>query len=382
MLLLRFLDILPHLFAQSGSEAAANMVIDSLNLQQQIRASWDDIWKSALDWQSADSPYLLLVKLSSTLAFFILIYLFIKKGEEISKSKYLGSVIEMFMMPLVYIIFVGTNGKLLAQIILTLRGVAESEIERLNQIKIGGIQISNATLQVQTNILGQERIRQVYSECQGAIGEDLTKCLQSKQSEAQGIVNGLEQQLPDNVSLEPLQNFADTIGGITGVSSVAETAGNLVQGNFIEIIQNQLYPILKNLLYATQWAFINMVEAALVLTAVIAPLALVFSLLPTSGKPIWAWASGFISLYGLKLFYSIIVGIIATVIVNTDGSLAELGSEFGFLIFLSLLAPFISTALVSWGGVSLYQGIQSRATAILGAALDGVGSMGKMMMGK
>jgi hypothetical protein len=106
-----------------------------------------------------------------------------------------------------------------------------------------------------------------------------------------------------------------------------------------------------------------------IMTATFSPIALGLSLLPLGSKPIWAWASGFISLFGVQLGYNIVVGLAATVIVSAG---AQSASDLAFLAFISIFAPALALLIAGGGGVALYTGINNRVPALLNAAFDGV----------
>ena len=105
-------------------------------------------------------------------------------------------------------------------------------------------------------------------------------------------------------------------------------------------------PIIRLILRSVQWAFVNILEAALLLTALFGPIAMGLSLLPLQGKPIWAWLIGFMSLFGVQLGYNIVVGLVAVVIVKSD---AELVTDIAFLFFLAVFSPILAV-LIAKGG--------------------------------
>lgn len=111
-----------------------------------------------------------------------------------------------------------------------------------------------------------------------------------------------------------------------------------------------------------QWAFANLIEASLLLTALTGPVAIAGSLLPIGTRPIWAWLTGLFSLGMAKIYYNIVVGLIATVIVNAQ---AQNESDFGFVVLLSILAPVLSLTLAAGGGLAVYRGLSSGIVQII-----------------
>jgi hypothetical protein len=367
--------MIPPLLAQTGSEAAASIINQSLQIQSGIQESWSDIWLSVTDPESPGSIWFTTVEGAQILAMFVLIYLLIQFGNEFSKTRYLGKVIETFIWPVVVIVLLGGNGQLLSQLVLTLRGVFDYILAFTQRIQIAGIEIGVAARQLQLNGLGATRIRQLYNECEGLSGEELARCFESKADEAQAIVDALG-TVDAEVDTSPLQAFLDVVLNFTVVGTIQDaTNPDYASGGFAALVQDRLFPLIQTILFALQWAFVNAVEAAIVLTAVLAPLALVLSLLPASGKAIVTWGTAFISLYGVKFGYVLIVGLLSSVLVNTDGNAAELASEYGFLIFVSVFSPVIATSLASWGGISLFQTISRRAASVASAVSRGASTV-------
>lgn len=370
--------------AQTGSQSAASVLDQSFNLSQQVQESWDFIWDTIIVPEQQGSVWNELVNFSLAIALFALIYTFIRYGSEIARTKYIGTVIEMFLWPIAVVVLLGTynsaSGFLLSQLIGLLRGTAEDLIRQVTALQLADITLGTATKQMQLNQLGTQRIYQVVSECKGISGEALQNCLEAKEPEMFSIVDSIS-LIDGDVNTDPLSAVAQTIVNIRTLSGNGSGFENLVQGvdagidffqgGFTQVFQDRLYPLAQSVLYILQWIFLNLVETSLLLTAFLAPLAVALSLLPVSGKPIFAWLVGFLSLYNLKLGYTIIVGIIASVIVNTEGSAAEIVLGYAFVMFSSLFAPIIATLLAGGGGIAIYQGIARRAASITSAASGG-----------
>lgn len=142
-------------------------------------------------------------------------------------------------------------------------------------------------------------------------------------------------------------------------------------------MQDRLIPIIQSVLYAVQWAFVNIVEASLLIAAVMAPIALALSVLPVAGRPIWAWASGFIGLMGLQISYNLLVGIVAVVLVNTQGGALEVSQNLGFLMFIAIFAPALTTAIASFSATNLFTAISRRANGVASTITGGIATVTK-----
>jgi hypothetical protein len=377
-----FLDLdTTTLLAQQGSEAAADVIQGALQLSEDTIASWNETWNDLI---RADSPFWqTIVQFSRGILALCFLYMFLRFGNEIMKSRYLGTIVELFTFPLVVLLFLGNDGRLLSESILVLRAVGYRLTTGLLSQQIVGYSLQDAIAQFGLNNLGVQRIKQVYSECEGLSGDPFLECWDSKADEVRAIYQSLEAQ-NGNLSFGPLEAFAEAAINLTNISAI----GDLVQvgsgalqgdfsGAFVSVLQDRLLPIIQTILYGLQWAFVNLVEAALLIAAVLAPIALALSILPVAGRPIWAWLSGFVGLIGLQVGYNLLVGIVAAVLANTNGGAVEVSQNLGFLLFISVFAPGLVTALASWSATSLFSAISRRANGIASTITGGISTVAK-----
>ena len=82
-----------------------------------------------------------------------------------------------------------------------------------------------------------------------------------------------------------------------------------------------------------------------------------------------------ISILGMQLGYKLVVGSVATVLINTEGNVVEVASNLGFLAFASVFAPLFATAGATWGGAAMFNSISRRANAIAAVATGGVSAI-------
>ena len=134
--------------------------------------------------------------------------------------------------------------------------------------------------------------------------------------------------------------------------------GSLVGSSFQTVTRG----ILMALYIAFQW----LIEASTLLTATLGPLAVGGSLLPVGSKPLFAWLTGFFSLAIAKLSFNILSGLVSLAVLNA-GDAHPLIAPF----FLGLLAPILSLALASGGGMAVFGALTSTAGVIAGAGAMG-----------
>jgi hypothetical protein len=364
--------------AQEGSEAAVNVIENALQLTQSTIESWNDTWAQTITPSSA--LWVTIVDFSRGLLALTFLYMFIRFGSEVMKSRYIGTVVELFTFPLIVLLFLGGDGRLLSNIILFIRSLGYTLVTGLLNQQLLGYTLEGAVKQFGLNNLGVQRIKQLYAECEGLVGDPFQQCWNSKGPEAQAIYDNLQAQNGD-IDFGPLESFVTVLSDFTiagGIDSIGDAVSGFrdggINGAFVSVIQDRFIPLIQSVLYAVQWAFVNLVEAALLIAAVLAPIALVLSILPVAGRPIWAWASGFIGLMGLQIGYNLIVGIVAVVLANTEGGALEISQNLGFLMFISIFAPALVSGFSTWSATALYSAISRRANGIASTVTGGVSS--------
>jgi hypothetical protein len=132
------------------------------------------------------------------------------------------------------------------------------------------------------------------------------------------------------------------------------------------LIGSGFQTVTRGLLMALHIAFQWLIEASLLLTATLGPLAVGGSLLPVGAKPLFAWLTGFFSLAIAKLSFNILSGLVSLAVLNAGDS-HPLIAPF----FLGLLAPILSLALASGGGMTVFGALTSTAGVIAGTGAMG-----------
>lgn len=354
-------------YPQTGGEADAfEIVSSSIDLARSTSEAWNGLWINIL--QPLDSGlWIGLVRLGLTLAAGSIVFLTLTSGREIVEKQSWSELMAMFVWPVVITLFLGGNGNLLSQTVTFARNFGYQQVQKVLQAQLGELTFKNAIAKVTISNIAKQQIENVYSECRGKVGQELIECWESKQAQVQQIVKRAEEQ--SKGPLEPLRQFADFLVD----RSVIGTARDAVRLTTDPggVFRETAIPIIRFILYSLQWAFVNILEAALLLTALFSPIAMGMSLLPLQGRPIWAWTTGFLSLFGIQLGYNIIVGLAAVVLVNSG---AELASDVAFLFFLSIFAPILAVLIAGGGGIALYNGISSNIKQLIDVFSNAIGS--------
>jgi hypothetical protein len=370
--------LLTILLAQAGSSNAVEVLQDALLLSEDTRASWQKTWDLSLT-ADPNTLWAAIVAFSLGIAAFALLYMAIRDGDEIMKNQSWGKLVEMITWPFIVVFMLGNNGLILSGVVLAFRGVGQSLLDDILRSSLGGVTMQTAIQNVNLDAVTIARIRQVFGDCDGLVGAQLQTCFDNAQVEAEAMITAAREGFPSfqaaaaenflGNSLTPqtgsvIETLGDVVDGarVLGQGIGQGAATNGIDGAFASILQSTFLPLVELILYTLQWVAINLSEAALLLTALFAPIAIALSLMPIAGRMIWAWAAGFVGILAYQLGYNILVGLMAFVIINLRGTSESL-SGLGFLFFSALGSPWIALQIGQGGGVSLYQGLSRQASA-------------------
>lgn len=335
------------------NEDALKVLQSSIELGQETVKSWLTVWEDAIFNYQSSFFWIALVSLGLVLGTLSVIYLAITEGKTVLEKSNWQDLVKLLVWPMIILIFLGNNGSLLAQSIQAIRAIGLQQINNIQQIQISGMTLNNALETITISNAAKEQIESLANECNGKQGTDLTECLNTNASKAQEIVN--QAQAQSQVELIALQALVGTL--FTGAAMIQPGLTSFYLGTQAsKIFRSSAMVIIRFILACVQWAFVNILEASLLLSACFAPIAMGLSLLPLQGRPIIAWLISFISLIGIQLGYNIVVGLAAVVIVHSHG---ELATDVAFLFFLAIFAPVLAIAIANGGGKAIYQGVSS-----------------------
>jgi hypothetical protein len=359
-----------------GEGSALDLVNESINLARATSESWNGVWINTID-PIASGLWVGLVSLGITLAAVSILFLTLTSGKDIIEKQSWSELAALFIWPIVIMLFLGANGKLLSNTVIFTRSFAYKQVQSVLEAQLGELTFRDAISNITISNIGKQQLENLYSECRNKVGEELVTCWNSKQEAAQKIVDEAERQAAGPAPLRALRAFAETLwnNSLPGAAQDAVTFINDPGSVFRE----KAIPIIRFILYSLQWAFVNILEAALLLTALFSPIAMGLSLLPLQGRPIWAWATGFLSLFGVQLGYNIIVGLAAVVLVNSG---AELASDVAFLFFISIFAPGLALLIAGGGGIALYNGIAGNAKQLVDVFSNAIGAATTLAINK
>ncbi|MBE9124731.1 MULTISPECIES: hypothetical protein [unclassified Coleofasciculus] len=346
-----------YLLAQADpTEAGLKILKASVDLAQNTADSWNQVWESVINpdnvlWSGIIQLGLLIAALS-------ILYLAMTQGVEIVQRQDWGGLPAMLVPPIVIAFFLGANGNLLADTVLLTRTYAYNRVNEVLEIQLIDTTFQQAINKLAITNAARQQIENLYYECTTKVGFEMQDCYREKYPIAQQIVADAEEQAG---VLNALREFISNLSILS-----AEESLDLVldPGQFL---RDKTIPIIRTILWAVQWSFVNILEASLLLTALLSPLAFGASLIPIQGRPAIGWATSYISLFGVQLSYNILVGLIATIIVGSGG---ELISDLAFSFFVSLFAPVLALTLVGGGGIAIYRAISANVGSLKSLTSD------------
>ncbi|WP_204141025.1 hypothetical protein [Halomicronema sp. CCY15110] len=349
------LSLLPTL----AIEGSAAMLEQGLTMSEDINAIYDLQWQQIFTTVASEggfSLYGLLVDLARVFAVGALVIFMMRFVYAIVHEGDYQEPVRMLIWPLVVVLFLSDDGQLLAAGTRALRA-------ELNDVASGVLEVTALNINLEQavrgalakGVIGVETSAQIQ-QCQTLIGESQIECLESAYQQIEATIGAFE----ENWIVDAAGNIAGSIPFLAQTRSAIEGAveayntsggdvGQVLPGFFGGFVGSQTRAIIFSLLTAFQWGFVNLIQISMLLTGLVAPIALAASLLPFGGKPIFAWLTGFFSLGFVQIMYNIIVGFAAVVIVN-----ANTFDTNGYLVLISVLAPALAIALASGGGLAIF----------------------------
>ena len=189
-----------------------------------------------------------------------------------------------------------------------------------------------------------------------------------------------EQELSDRLSDDTL-NDSETINELDRIRARQldpDAADNVdVQIEDLAMDSEQFVANLTNpskpLLYFSQWMWISILELAMFLNGLFAPIFIAISTIPGKQNMFAFWLIENLTIALGKLAYIVIIAVVAVQL--TDPTNFNLALDNTFFMTLGIFAPAVSFAVVTAGGIAAatsFSGQSVGAAAIAGSAMSGV----------
>ena len=332
-----------NIFAQTGID---QILRNGNTSAKRIAEGWDEQWVDILQNNTSDNLYGLLTNLGIFFAVGTLVFFMIQWLKDVINYEY-SRPISSLIWPFLVVILLSNSGQGSALSKLTLG--ARNFINTVNQ-QVVITADANQTYQQALNMTVAEEIAgSLLRPCQSLIGERQNQCFVKAKEKIDILWQEYRNLYGSQTWIYRLENKVNQIA--YGTEILSENSFNALLGSTAQTMA-------KNFLVSLQYAFQNLLEATMLLVAILGPLALGGSLLPVAGKPIFAWLTGFFSLGIAKISFNIMAVLASAAIIN--GPAQDLNADpdlMWFAIFLGILAPIVSLLLRSVGGLAIFNAI-------------------------
>ncbi|EHJ09865.1 hypothetical protein [Crocosphaera watsonii] len=329
------------------NNSSVNLLNQGIQSQQIVSQNLDTMWNDVLNSGVWDAMVWV-----GTLFTVGLLTIWVSKvlrdslNNELSID-YLTSFLWLFLVLLLLI----NDGANLRNTVLGLRELINLTNEEVLAVQVGSFTLEESFNNVVQSANFNSWVQQKTIECESLPDESAkAKCKQDLTQEIQNNENALKQQNPTILSG---QWIANAVG---------------------DAFQRGLEIMLFGVSIAFQW----LVEITLLLTALISPLAVAGSLLPLQQRPLFTWLLGFYSVGLCKLFYNIIVGLVAHILSNNTPSGNPSGGTIIIAVAVGILSPILAVGLAAGGGMATFMSLGS----LMAQAGGVVGGLGLGLAGK
>ncbi len=317
-----------------------------------VAEGFNDLWQQTL----TGGLYASLCKVGVLFAVATLALFMVQWGKQMINDEEQRAFSEL-IWPLIVTVLLANNGSLLANSTLALREYINSVNNYILEYTAADADLRAAYQQA----LGQAAL-------ETAVGNAIQECRSSQLSNEEGI-QCLKQARADLEAKFP-DIFKDAEGGsylgaagswvTQGLDKINQAVSEAEGDGFLGDIGSKFFAassaaigavvttFITSLLLALNNAYQWGLELALLLTALIAPLAVGGSLMPIGNKAIFGWLTGFFTVGLAKLSFNIILGLAGQLIATSKASQPMI-----FLAFIGLVAPFLATGIAAGGGLAV-----------------------------
>lgn len=348
----------PSVLANVG---AVDILTDGINTSRAIAQTWDKQWQTVFN----SSLFTAINDVAIIFAVGALLFFVMNMVRQLVVEGDITQFLPSLLWPLLVVALLANNSQLLVVQIQAMRSIIHDLSNNILEITFLEVNVQDAIQAAATFGAVNEEISAQLRQCQGMVGSEQMDCLRAANEMVEATISGYQRIY--NLIPPGLQDIHRAIQGAVELATVQEdpfsavTAGSL--GFLGGLVGSTIQNVVQVILLAMQWAFSNILEISLLLTALMGPFAVAGTLLPFGGKPLFAWMTGFFALGMAKVSYNIICGLAAVVVVN-----GEVWDTLGFLMMLGLFAPALSLAMAAGGGMALFR-ILLTSPAQLGVTL-------------
>ncbi len=322
-----------------NAAAGASLVADGFN----------QLWEQTL----TGGLYASLCKVGVLFAVGSLALFMVQWGKQMLNGEEQRAVAEL-IWPLVVALLLANNGKILASGTLMLRGYINTVNNYVLEYTAADADLRAAYQQGIGQAAVEVAVGNAIQQCRSAqlSNQEQIECLKQAKEELQAkFPNIFQGDKGEGISgwvlqgLDKIDQAAQEADGgsnpIEGIANKLTAASSAAIGAVVTSFITSLLLALNN---AYQWGL----ELALLLTALIGPLAVGGSLMPIGTKAIVGWLTGFFTVAIAKLSFNIILGLAGQLVATAQASQPMI-----FLAFIGIVAPFLATGIAAGGGMAV-----------------------------
>ncbi|HEY9824621.1 MAG TPA: hypothetical protein V6D19_04175 [Stenomitos sp.] len=350
-------NLLPHFAQIDISGQAQDFAANAIAASQAIHRAVNNLWSSVQQGGTYRGLCIVGANLSlATMLFFI--YKWHKKVLE--DKSFSWEPITDFIWPLIVIFLLVTNpghpdGKALWSLTLGIRSVINNADQIVLTSASSTANLAQSRAAAAQNVAFEATIKGIATTCNGqATPADKKACWDKNRDIVIHLINGTQ----SNPWFDGLTSLFDKAYEVATNPNGAAADALVAAGNLWE---NAIASVIKGIVLALGMAFSYLLELALLLTAMLGPIAVGASLLPIPTKPILAWITSMFSIGIAKISFSIITGMMSDVMLNAPPS-----DSMAYIIFTGVLSPILALLLAGGGGLAVFSGLSAGAGMVLG----------------
>ncbi|RUR83796.1 hypothetical protein PCC6912_20390 [Chlorogloeopsis fritschii PCC 6912] len=331
------------------------------NVSETISESFNELWQETLD----GNLYISMCNVATFFALATLIFFMVELAKNWINQEDMKAL-SSWIWPILVIGLLASNGALLKSGTLAIRGYINIINNDVLKFTAAGSNLEVAYNRAVGNILLKDQVGKAMERCRSLPGttEDKIQCFDQAEKELRKTAPNLfKGDAPGSGSWEfgplaALDAAKDALSSLNPAEIGSKLASSIT-GYIGDQIVSFVSVLLLGLNVAYQWG----IEFTMLLTALLAPLAVGGSLLPYGTKPIFAWLTGYFSVGMAKLCFNIMIGLCGQLIATSESSQPMI-----FLLFVGVFSPILASALAAGGGLAVWTGLGKAAEFTVGVA--------------
>ena len=348
----------PNFLLADAAREAELLTQQGANVQAFVAQNFDQLWLDVLlgdGFSDTSSLYGALAKLGTMLAVVAILFWTVQFAKAMLDDATPAPIAQL-IWPLILVILLSNNAVVLAKSTLGMRNIIDSANQLVLKTTTASIELDKAYNLVAEALANESLAKKEIAAClDKGDPQEQENCLNQAQKKAEAILSR-QGNGPGNPLLEKTKDY------LLSAFSMMSPVGFVIAAGLGNVTPLRL--ILDALGGVYQWG----AELALLLTALLGPLAVGATLLPIPGaqKPMIAWITAFFSIGLAKISFNIIVGLTAVVVLNSEPT--DLISLM-YLMMVGLAAPLLSSLLASGGGKAIFTGLGNGTIRVIGMAV-------------